>query len=71
MEREFIQHCEKGNLQGVNKCLSHGVDVNARDYFSYSNAYQCTGLMIACNSGNSAIVSRLVQVPGLDINYQN
>ena len=27
--------------------------------------------MIACNVGNSAIVSRLVQVPGLDINYQD
>ena len=27
--------------------------------------------MFACNSGNSAIVSRLVEVPGLDINYQD
>ena len=26
--------------------------------------------MVACGAGNSAIVSRLVQVPGLDINYQ-
>ena len=25
--------------------------------------------MFACNAGNPAIVSRLVQVPGLDINY--
>jgi len=31
---------------------------------------QWTALMFACNVGNSAIVSRLVQVPGLDINYQ-
>ena len=30
-----------------------------------------TALMSACSAGNSAIVSRLVQVPGLDINYQN
>ena len=29
-----------------------------------------TALMFACHRGNSAIVSRLVQVPGLDINYQ-
>ena len=28
-----------------------------------------TALMFACAAGNSAIVSRLVQVPGLDINY--
>ena len=27
--------------------------------------------MFACHRGNPAIVSRLVQVPGLDINYQN
>ena len=26
--------------------------------------------MFACNAGNSAIVSRLVEVPGMDINYQ-
>ena len=32
---------------------------------------QWTALMFACNAGNSAIVSRLVQVPGLDINYQD
>merc|ERR1719382_2424850 len=29
-----------------------------------------TGLMYACERGNSAIVSRLVEVPGLNINYQ-
>ena len=28
-------------------------------------------LMAACAAGNSAEVSGLVQVPGLDINYQN
>ena len=27
--------------------------------------------MFACRAGNSAIVSRLVEVPGLDINYQD
>ena len=32
---------------------------------------QWTALMFACHLGNSAIVSRLVQVPGLDINYQD
>ena len=32
---------------------------------------QWTALMVACNAGNPAIVSRLVQVPGLDINYQD
>ena len=30
-----------------------------------------TALMTACDAGNPAIVSRLVEVPGLDINYQN
>jgi len=32
---------------------------------------QLTALMFASRAGNSAIVSRLVQVPGLDINYQD
>ena len=32
---------------------------------------QRTALMVACDAGNSAIVSRLVEVPGLDINYQD
>ena len=31
---------------------------------------QWTALMFASRAGNSAIVSRLVQVAGLDINYQ-
>ena len=30
-----------------------------------------TALLFACLRGNSAIVSRLVKVPGLDINYQD
>ena len=30
-----------------------------------------TALMFACHAGNSAIVSRLVQEPRLDINYQD
>ena len=29
------------------------------------------GLIGACKDGNSATVSRLVEVPGLDINYQD
>ena len=28
-------------------------------------------MMFACGAGNSAMVSRLVQVPGLDINFQD
>ena len=32
---------------------------------------QWTALMFACCHGNSDIVSRLVQMPGLDINYQD
>ena len=65
MEDEFIQHCRTNNLNGVNYCLSRGVDVNTKESY-----YQRTGLWYACDRGNSAIVSRLLQVPGLDINYQ-
>ena len=38
--------------------------------YNKPGTFQWTALMVACNRGNSAIVSRLVQVPGLDINYQ-
>ena len=59
---EFLNHSRENNLEGVNDCLSRGVDVNTK------NQYGTTALMVACYAGNSAIVSRLVQVPGLDIN---
>ena len=66
MESEFLENCRDDNLDGVNDCLSHGVDVNTVD-----SDGRDTGLMVACYWGHSAIVSRLVQVPGLDINWQN
>ena len=69
MEREFIEHCRFGNLEGVNDCLSRDVDVNTKEDFDGSGL-MWTGLMFACEAGYSAIVSRLVQVVGLDINYQ-
>merc|ERR1711988_837183 len=64
MEREFFEHCEDDNLEGVNDCLSRGVDANT------NGQGNITGLILACDAGNSAIVSRLVQVPGLDIDHQ-
>ena len=67
MESEFINHCYDNNLEGVNDCLSRGVDVNTIE----DCHYQMTGLMAACLANNPAIVSKLVQVPGLDINYQD
>ena len=67
MESEFIEHCRENNLEGVEDCLSRGVDVNTTEE---SDGKQISALMFACGAGNPAIVSRLVQVPGLDINYQ-
>ena len=64
MERKFLDHCRRNNLEGVNDCLSRGFDVNTTIYRGISV------LMVACKRGNSAIVSRLVQVPELDIKYQ-
>ena len=68
MESEFIEHCRENNLEGVNDCLSRGVDVNTTEE---SDGKQISALMAACGAGNSAIVSRLVQVPGLDFNYHD
>ena len=62
----FIRHCRENNLEGVNDCLSRGIDVNSKEDY-----YGRTVLIGACEYGNSAIVSRLVQVLGLDINYQD
>ena len=58
LENEFIKHCNfwRDNVEGVNDCLSRDVDVNT------TNEYGRTGLMLACKRGNTAIVSRLVQV---------
>ena len=67
MEREFLQHCEYNNLEGVNDCLSHGVDINTNTFCGA----EFTGLMVACIYDTPAIVSRLAEVPGLDINYQD
>ena len=69
MEEEFFRHCEENNLEGVNDCLSSGVDVNTTTHWLENS--RLTGLMFACYFGHPAIVSRLVQVPGLDINYQD
>ena len=76
MERAFLKHCNDNNLQGVNDCLkdfnetlSKGLMTN--DCLKDFNETQSKGLMIACDYGNSDIVSRLVQVSGLDINYEN
>ena len=78
MEREFLKHCRLNNLEGVDDCLSRGVDVNTTDTVrpypvgvnSKSYFGGNTGLMFACHRGNPAIVARLVQVPGVDINCQ-
>ena len=66
MEQEFLLHCCTDNLEGVTDCLSNGVDVNTTEE---CDGQHISALMIACGLGNPAIVSKLVQVPGLDINY--
>ena len=59
MDRVFLKQCQNNNLEGVNDYL--------KDFYETL----CEGLKEACQYGNPAIVSRLVQVPGLDINYQD
>jgi len=50
--------------------LSHP-DIKINNTTKTCYGTQWTALIFACNSGHSAIVSRLVEVPGLDINYQD
>ena len=65
---KFHKHSLDNNLEGVNDCLSRGVDVNTKARY---DECQWTALMVACGACYPAIVSRLLQVPGLDINYQD
>ena len=65
---QFVEHCRNNNLDGVNDCLSRGVNINTKGDCYGS---QWSGLMVACSAGNPTIVSRLVKLPGLDINDQD
>lgn len=62
----FLQCCHDDNLEKLEECLARGVlDINTLSKRKW------TGLIIACSVGNPAIVSRLVEVAGLDIDYQD
>ena len=54
LERLFLKNCEYNKLQGANQCLAHGIDVNAKNHNG-------SALILACESGHSAIVTRLIQ----------
>ena len=52
--------------------LSHPhIKINIKTSCGKNNIYPRTALMIACTLGNSVIVSRLVQISELNINYQD
>ena len=67
LEKDFIAHAYGNNLEGLNDCLTRGVDVN----FKQEEQNGRTALIISCSLGHSALVSRLVQVPGLDIDCED
>ena len=54
LERLFLKNCQYNNLPGVNQCLAYGIDVNAKNQNG-------SALILACNAGHSAIVTRLIQ----------
>ena len=68
--RKLIKYCEKNDLAKVNEYLSLGVDVNTVNESEDHNERQAA-LMVASKNGHSAIVSRLVEVPRIDINYED
>ena len=63
----------KNHTKLLDILLSHpDIEVNKTTDAKDSGGFgQWTPLMFACVAGNPAIVSRLVQVEGLDINYQD
>ena len=68
--RKFIKYCDKNDLAKVNEYLSLGVDVNTVNDIDDHDGKQ-SALMIACKNGHTAIVTRLVEADGLDINYED
>ena len=65
---------EKNYTELLEILLSHPdikINKTTKWYDGSFQQSQWTSLIFACDAGNSAIVSRLVQIPGLDINWQN
>ena len=60
----------KSSPELLNILLSHP-DIQINKTTRLRNGQNFTALMFACKAGITAIVSRLVEVPGLDIMYQD
>ena len=56
---------DRGDVEGVRRCLEDGVDVNAR------NCLGCVPLMYACGSGHLEVVNLLLSKPGICVNIRN
>ena len=60
MEREFLQHCTDGNLEGVNECSFRGVDVN------YNDELGDTAALLASFHGHTECVRILADTKRVD-----
>ena len=61
---QFIYSCEQNDYEVLETCLDRNVDVNQ---VILVDGQTTTGLELAYRLGNTAVVRRLLRVPGIDI----
>ena len=61
---QFIYSCEQNDYEVLETCLDRNVDVNQ---VILVGGQTTTGLELAYRLGNTAVVRRLLRVPGIDI----
>eukprot|EP01084_Bolivina_argentea_P135548 238825_1 len=63
--------CKEGNGAGfIDHLLGNVSDINMAKYVNYKGG-ECTAIAFAANSGESRIVDKLLQIPGIDVFGQN
>ena len=61
---QFIYSCQQNDYEVLETCLDRNVDVNQ---VILVGGQTTTGLELAYRLGNTAVVRRLLRVPGIDI----
>ena len=65
LETAMVALCCKGYMEGVKAALQRGVDVNATDKIGW------TGLMGAVGDNHNSVVTLLLNIPNVDVNWKS
>ena len=63
LNEDFLNNCERNNLEEVKSCLSQGADVN-----TVSEDGRWSGLTIAAHKNNTELLDILLSQPDIEIN---